>query len=147
MKREGGLPGKVRRILQGKSPPPPYMQVMGMRITRCGGGRARVEMEAGERLYNLADSVHGGVASGLADTAMGQAIISTLNPGESFTTMELKINFLRPVFRGRLVSDGWVVHRGSRVVMAEADVKGSGGKLVARATSTCLILEPKDARE
>ena len=91
-------------------------------------------------------TLHGGVLCDIADVAMGLAYGSTLDEGETFTTLELKINFLRPVKSARLVADGLVVQRGKTVGMAECSVTDERGRLIAKATSTCLTLRGEQAR-
>jgi uncharacterized protein (TIGR00369 family) len=92
-------------------------------------------------------TLHGGVPCTLADSAMGLAYASTLGEGESFTTLELKINFLRPVWSGTLVAEGIVVQRGRTVGLTECSVTDEAGHLIARASSTCLTLrEPQQDR-
>jgi uncharacterized protein (TIGR00369 family) len=105
-----------------------------------GNGESRFRMEAGERHHNPMGTVHGGILCTLADSAMGMAFASTLLPGETFATLELKMNFLRPVFAGELFADAKVVHRGRSVGMVECNVAAEDGKLVARAVSTCSVL-------
>jgi uncharacterized protein (TIGR00369 family) len=89
--------------------------------------------------------LHGGVLCDIADTAMGFALASTLAPGESFTTVELKINYLRPVRETRLRADGRVVQRGRTVGYAECDITDENGKLIAKSSSTCLALRGEQA--
>jgi uncharacterized protein (TIGR00369 family) len=90
-------------------------------------------------------TLHGGILCDLADAAMGMAFFSTLEEGESFTTLELKINYLRPFWRGRLVAKGRVVSRGRTVGLAECDVEDVDGRLIARASSTCMALRGDSA--
>ena len=85
-------------------------------------------------------TLHGGVYCDLADAAMGYAYAATLAEGETFTTVELKINFLRAVRQGRLTADAKVVKAGSALGYVECDVTDQAGKLVARAASTCMKL-------
>ncbi len=85
-------------------------------------------------------TLHGGVLCDIADAAMGLAFASNLAEGESFTTLELKINFLRPVWRADLLAVGRVVKAGETVGLTECDVTDEEGRLVARASSTCMIL-------
>lgn len=134
-----GLKERIERILQGGVPPPPIMDALGMKLTRHGEGWAEVEMMADERYHNLVQTVHGAIATGLADTAMGVAMAGLLKEDELFTTIELKINFIRPVIKGKLIAEGRVLHRGNRIAYAEATVTNEKGKLVAKATSTCMI--------
>ena len=81
----------------------------------------------------------------MADAAMGMAYFSGLEAGESFTTLELKINFLRPFWTGTLLAHGRVVQRGKTVGMTECDVVDAEGRLIARASSTCLTLRGEAA--
>jgi uncharacterized protein (TIGR00369 family) len=120
--------------------PPPVAGLIGFDVVASGGGEATAEMEAQERHTNPMGTIHGGILCDLADAAMGVAYFSTLEPGESFTTLELKINFLRPFWTGKLVAHGRVVHRGRTVGMTECDVVDGDGRLIARATSTCMTL-------
>jgi uncharacterized protein (TIGR00369 family) len=90
-------------------------------------------------------TLHGGVLCDIADAAMGIAYAATLEEGESFATLELKINFLRPVWTGRLTASGRVVASGRTVGLVECDVLDDRGRLVARATSTCMTLRGEQA--
>jgi uncharacterized protein (TIGR00369 family) len=85
-------------------------------------------------------TLHGGVLCDVADAAMGVAYASTLREGESFTTLELKINFLRPFRTGKLIATGRVVKTGRTIGLAECDVTDTEGRLIARAMSTCMTL-------
>lgn len=129
----------VARMQEGQVPPPPIMEALGMRLLRYGEGWAEVELMADGRFHNLTGTVHGAIATGLADTAMGIAVAGLLNDDERFTTIELKINFLRPVVSGKLIAEGRVLYRGKRTAYAEATVTNEEGKLVAKATSTCMV--------
>ena len=110
-----------------------------------GDGKAVFEMEAGRRDKNPMGTVHGGILCDIADAAMGFAFASTLVPGESFTTLELKINFLRTVVEGILTATARMVHRGRTVGMVECEVANAKGKTVARASSTCSVLRGEAA--
>jgi uncharacterized protein (TIGR00369 family) len=90
-------------------------------------------------------TMHGGILCDLADAAMGIAYASTLAEGESFTTLELKINFFKPVWKARLRAEGRIVKRGKTVGMTECDIVDETGSLVARASSTCMTLSGKMA--
>jgi uncharacterized protein (TIGR00369 family) len=91
-------------------------------------------------------TLHGGVLCDLADLAMGAAYASTLGREETFTTLELKINFLRPVWREKLFAVGKIVNRGRTIGMAECDITDSQGRLVAKSTSTCMTLQKEKHR-
>jgi uncharacterized protein (TIGR00369 family) len=125
---------------------PPAAELVGFRMLSYGNGESRFRLEAGERHHNPMGTVHGGILCTLADSAMGMAFASTLEGGETFTTLEVKINFLRPVFEGELFADAKVVHRGRSVGMVECNVSTVDGKLVARAVSTCSVLRGEMAK-
>ena len=130
----------AEKILHGVAPPPPIARLLGFALKAIEPGRAIFEMEVDERHHNPMGTLHGGVYCDLADAAMGYAYASTLGEGETFTTVELKINFLRPVRQGRLTAEARVVKAGGILGYVECDVKDDKGKLVARAASTCMKL-------
>jgi len=125
---------------------PPIAVLIGFRPVSFGGGEAVFEMRADRRHHDPMGTVHGGILCDLADAAMGYAFVSTLESGESFTTLELKINFLRPVFDEKLSARAKVTHRGKTVGLVECDITNEDGKLVARASSTCSVLRGDAAK-
>ena len=135
----------ARRIISGELPPAPFPNYIGIKLVEIELGRARMEMTAEAHHANPMGTVHGGVPCTLADSAMGLAYASTLADGESFTTLELKINFLRPVWNGRLIAEGTVVQRGRTIGLAECTVTDEDGRLIARASSTCMTLRDEQA--
>jgi uncharacterized protein (TIGR00369 family) len=130
----------AEQILRGEAPPPPIGRLLGFILKSIEPGRAVFEMEADERHHNPMGTLHGGIYCDLADAAMGYAYAATLGEGETFTTVELKINFFRPVRKGKLLAEAKVEKAGSTLGYVECDVKDSEGKLVARAASTCMKL-------
>ena len=120
--------------------PPPFAELIGVDVEEIGGGEAVMSLLAEERHSNPMGTIHGGILCDLADAAMGVAFFSTLEPGESFTTLELKINFLRPFWTGKLVARGKVVQRGKTTGMVECDVFDDQERLIARSSSTCMVL-------
>ena len=120
--------------------PPPVAELIGVEVEEIGAGDSLMSMVAEERHSNPMGTIHGGILCDLADAAMGVAFFSTLDPGESFTTLELKINFLRPFWTGKLIARGRVVHRGKTTGMAECDIFDEQERLIARSSSTCLAL-------
>src|SRR6185436_17967742 len=102
----------ARRMIAGELPPSPMALLIGLRLVDIEPGRARFELDADHRHHNPMGTLHGGILCDIADSAMGMAYASTLGEGESFTTLELKINFLKPVWNGRLQAVGTVVKRG-----------------------------------
>jgi uncharacterized protein (TIGR00369 family) len=121
-------------------PPPPIAKLLGFTLTALAPGRATMELDADERLANPMGTLHGGVLCDISDAAMGMAYASELERGETFTTLDLKINFLKPVWRARLRAEAKVVKRGRTVGLVECDVVDDKGSLVARASSTCMTL-------
>jgi uncharacterized protein (TIGR00369 family) len=137
---------RVRAMIRGEAPPPPVAGLVGFRVVEVDAGRAVFEMEAGPRHANPMGTLHGGILCDIADAAMGIAYASTLGEGESFTTLELKINFFKPVWSARLRAEGRIVKKGKTVGMAECDVFDEKGSLVARASSTCMTLAGEMAK-
>jgi uncharacterized protein (TIGR00369 family) len=127
-------------------PTAPVFDLVGFAVTAVEPGRALIEFEAGRRHANPMGTLHGGILCDVADAAMGIAYASALAPDESFTTLELKINFLRPIWDAKLRAEGRVVKRGNTVGLVECDILDERGQLVARATSTCLTLRGEQAR-
>jgi uncharacterized protein (TIGR00369 family) len=125
--------------------PPPVAELLGIELVEGGGGLCTMRLEAGEQHSNPMGTIHGGVIGDLADAAMGMAYFSTLGDGESFTTLELKINFVRPFWTGVLLAHGRVVHGGRTVGLTECDVVDGDGRLIARASSTCMTLRGEAA--
>jgi uncharacterized protein (TIGR00369 family) len=132
-------------MIRGEAPQPPVAGLVGFRVVEVEPGRAVFEMEAGPQHANPMGTMHGGILCDIADAAMGIAYASTLGEGESFTTLELKINFFKPIWNAKLRAEGRIVKKGRTVGMTECDVFDEKGSLVARASSTCLTLAGKAA--
>jgi uncharacterized protein (TIGR00369 family) len=136
----------IEQVLQGEMPPPPIAQLIGFDLTSVKPGEAVIEFQATEAHANPMGTLHGGVLCDIADAAMGLAYAANLGEGESFTTLELKINFLKPIWKARLRAVARVVKQGRTTGLVECDVTDDKGSLVARATSTCLTLRGEQAR-
>lgn len=134
------------KILSGEAPPPPIAGLIGIQLISAEDGTSVFEMEADERHWNPMGTVHGGVLCDIADAAMGFAYASKLEEGESFTTLEIKMNFLRPVWKARLRATARIVRKGRKIGLVECDVTDEKGNLVGRASSTCMTLSGDDAR-
>jgi uncharacterized protein (TIGR00369 family) len=124
----------------------PIMRLIGFEAQEIVDGRAVVTLSAGPQHANPMGTLHGGVLCDIADAAMGMAFASTLAPDETFTTIELKINFFRPVWEARLRAEGKVVRRGSTVGYIECEITDEAGRLVAKAASTCMALRGERAK-
>src|SRR5438309_873179 len=119
--------------------PPPVAELIGFTVTEVAGGRSVVLLPAQQRHFNPMGTVHGGILCDIADVGMGSAFASTLAPGESFTTIELKINFFRPVRETLLRAESHVVQRGRTVGYVECEIFDEANKLIAKSNSTCIV--------
>ena len=119
----------------------PISRLIGFQVADdAGDGMTVVALEAGEQHANPMGRVHGGVISALADAAMGTAYGRVLLAEEDFSTIELKVNFMRPVKMGRILATARMVQRGLRIGFLDCEIHDTRGKLVATATSTCMTL-------
>lgn len=130
----------IRQYVSGEIPPPPVAKLLGFSLISADAGTATVEFEATDRHANPMGTLHGGLLCDIADAAMGIAYATLLEQNESFTTLELKINFLKPIWNARLQAVAKVVKKGRTIGLVECDVKDEKHELVARATSTCMTL-------
>ena len=137
----GGL--AALRALIGAELAPPVMSLLGMEDFTVGEGVATVSLTPREYHYNPLGTVHGGILATLLDTAAACAVHSTLTPGEAYTSLDLNTKFLRPVTveSARLRCEGRVLSRGRRTALAEARLTDAAGRLVAHATSSCLVFD------
>jgi uncharacterized protein (TIGR00369 family) len=132
----------LRAIAQGEIPPPPIARLLGFDIEQVEEGRVIFTAEPGEHHYNPIGVVHGGLAATLLDSAMGCAVHSRLPQGRGYTTLEIKVNYVRAITResGRLRAVGTVVHMGGKIATAEARLLDGEGRLCAHGTTTCILL-------
>jgi uncharacterized protein (TIGR00369 family) len=126
--------------------PPPVAELIGIEVVEAGGGECTMRLEAEERHSNPMGTIHGGILCDLADAAMGMSFFSTLEEGETFTTLELKMNYLRPFWTGTLLAHGKVVSRGKTVGLTECRVEDDRERLIAHATSTVMALRGEMAQ-
>ena len=130
----------IQMFRRADVPPPPVAGLIGFTMVSAEPGRVVMEIEVRPHHANPMGTVHGGILCDLADAAMGMAYASSLDEGETFTTLELKINFLKPVWSGRITAAGRLVKGGRTVGLVECDVHDEKDRLVARASSTCMTL-------
>lgn len=123
----------------------PVGKLIGFQLTEAGDGRSVVTLQVGPQHANPMGTLHGGILCDIADAAMGIAFNSTLASTESFTTVELKINFFRPVWKAQLRAEGKVVKRGKTMGYIECEITDENGRAIAKASSTCLVLRGQDA--
>jgi uncharacterized protein (TIGR00369 family) len=134
----------LRAICSGALPRPPLVRLLGLELVSVEAGRVSFAVTPAESHYNPLGSVHGGVTSTLCDSALGCAVHSTLPAGTGYTTVDLKVTFLRPITiaTGRVLCEATVLHVGGRMAAAEARAFDAAGTLYAHATATCLLLRP-----
>jgi uncharacterized protein (TIGR00369 family) len=132
----------LRGVAEGRLPGPPIASHFGMVWERVEEGDVLLSAQPDESLYNPIGTVHGGVAATLLDSAVACAVHSTLPAGVGYTSVELKINYVRAIHGtvGTVYAHGRLVKGGSRVAFAEGDLRDGDGKLLATASSTCLII-------
>ena len=139
----------LKAIVAGEIPPPPISKLLGFKLKEAKTGRIAFELEPAEYHYNPIGMVHGGVASTVLDSAMGCAIHSTLPLGTGYSTVELKVNFVRPMSTktGKVRCEASVIHTGGSIATAEAKLVDDAGTLYAHGTTTCMIFRAKEMRK
>lgn len=130
----------LQNVVNGQSVLAPIADLLGFKLTEVKDERAIIEFVATSRHANVMGTLHGGVICDIADAAMGLAYASGLKEDEGFTTVELKINFLRPVWNATLRADGRVIKRGRTIGLVECEITDEARRLVAKANCTCMTL-------
>lgn len=130
----------LHRIIAGEVQGAAVADLIGMRMVAAEPGRVTFELDAGPEHSSPPGTLHGGILCDLADAAMGCANLSQLEDDESFATVELKINFLKPVWAGRLTAVGELIKAGRTLALLDCRITDEAGSLVAYATSTCITL-------
>jgi uncharacterized protein (TIGR00369 family) len=134
----------LNKLIAGELPPPPFATLLNFTLVEITEGRAVFTCEPAEYHYNPIGLVHGGLAATLLDSAMGCAVHSTLPAGVGYTTLEIKVNFIRAMSAdtGVVRCEANVVHGGNQTATAEGKVLDAKRRLIAHGTTTCLILRP-----
>jgi uncharacterized protein (TIGR00369 family) len=145
LKTYDGL-GFLKAIVDGTLPQPPIGETLGFHLVEAEPGRAAFIGTPGLRHYNPIGTVHGGFAATLLDSALACAIATTMKKGDVWTTLELKLNYVRAMTAetGPVRAEGRIIHRGRSVATSEGDLKDAAGRLYAHATTTCMIFPAKD---
>ena len=136
---------RARALLEAE--PAGWMETLGARISEAEPGRVVLELVAGPQHRHGGGVVQGGVITQIADAAMGMSLATLQEDGVSNTTVELKINFVRPAIEGRLQAVGRVIEMRQTLLFGEADVFDDKGRLIARASSTCMAVPEGQGRE
>ena len=142
---ERTIPGLdyLQRIVSGEYPQVPIGDTLGFRITEASPGRVVILGNPDRRSYNLLGSVHGGWTAAVLDTAMGLAAMSTLDADTRHITLDIRINYLKPITleTGKVRAEGTLIQGGRRLAYCEGRIVDAAGKLLAHGTSSCLIFQ------
>jgi len=128
----------LREVIAGQLPAVPMQVALGFELMEVADGFARFQLLPGEHLYGSPNTVHGGVAATLLDSAMGAAVITTLDAVTTCSTATMTVHFTRPINSRtvKVLAEGWVVHRGSRLVTGEGRLTDEQGRLLAHGSGT-----------
>jgi len=137
---------QMKGLIQGEVPPPGVAKLIGFDMVAIDRGVSVFEMETGPQHANPMGTLHGGILCDLADAACGTAMASTLEEGESFTSLDLSIKFLKPVWSTKLKATARVVKRTKQLGLIECEIVDPKGSLVARVYSTCMVLRGEEAK-
>jgi uncharacterized protein (TIGR00369 family) len=144
-----GKPGLelLLEALAGKQPTGPLMSTLGCQLVDVSDGFARMELVPSEQLFSPTHAVHGGVLSAVLDAAMGAAVLTTLDGKSGYTTATLTVHLTRAITPRtlKIVAEGWVVHRGRRLVTTEGRLSDEQGRLLAHGSATCALTERPSA--
>jgi uncharacterized protein (TIGR00369 family) len=135
-----GVHDRVYKAWKTGKPPSPAIGTLGIKVRNIEEGKSLLEMDVDEHLHNLSGTMHGGVMVDIADAAMGIAVASTLKPGEDMTTIELKMSFMRPHVKGKIVAVGTIPKRGRRITFTEAVLTNAKNEVIAKCTGSWLIM-------
>jgi len=142
LRRQPGIE-LLRRMMRGELPRAPISEALDFGLIEAEPGRVVFEGNPRAAFFNPIGSVHGGWIATLLDSCVGCAVHSALAAGKGYTTVELKVNFVRPVMpeNGPLRAEGRIIHLGGRIGTAEGRLTDAAGRLYAHATTTCLVLD------
>ena len=133
------------RLIREKFETNHFPRSLGIELDSIEHGRARLSLEVRQQHLQLAGIMHGGAIATLIDTAVAFAIVGASKPGSRFTTIEMKVNYLRPIREGRVVADARLIRDGRRIVVSDCDVYDSEGKLSAKGLLTYMRLDENNA--
>lgn len=135
-----GVHDRIYAAWKAGKPPSPAIGTLGIKVRHIEEARSILEMDVDEHFHNLSGTMHGGVMVDIADAAMGIAVASTLKPDEDMTTIELKMSFMRPHIKGKLVAEGTIPKRGRRIAFTEAVLTNDKKEVIAKCTGSWLIM-------
>jgi len=131
----------LRGMLEGRHPAPPFSRSTNVYMIQAEEGRVVFEGEPTESFFNPLGTIHGGWTSAILDSAMACAVHTTLAAGQGYTTVEMKLNFVRPILpnMGKVTCEGVLIHRGGTLATSEGKLFDAKGRLLAHGTETCMI--------
>jgi uncharacterized protein (TIGR00369 family) len=135
----------LQSIIAGTLPQPPIAETLGFRLVEAEPNRAVFEGMPRHAYYNPLGTVHGGFAMTLLDSCLGCCVHTTMQKGEGYTTLEIKVNLVRAITKdtGPIRAVGRIIHRGRTTATAEGDIRDGAGNLLAHGTTTCMIFPAK----
>jgi uncharacterized protein (TIGR00369 family) len=138
----------LKHLADGSHPAPPFARETDIWIVEAERGRVLFAAMPSKRFYNPLGTVHGGWISTLLDSAMGCAVHSVLLAGQAYTTVDMTVNFVRPVLEktGKLTCEGKIIHAGGRIATAEGRVWDEAGTLIAHGSETCLVMTAPETK-
>ncbi|MBI1730058.1 PaaI family thioesterase [Candidatus Acetothermia bacterium] len=136
----------INKMISGEIPHPTVARLVGFKVLSCKDGTAKLSLQTTQNHYNPMGTVHGGILCDIADAAMGIAFASTLEEGESFTTIDLQMSYLRPVWVTTLMASAKVIKRGRTIGLVECEIMDANEKLVAKGNSNCMVLRGEEAK-
>ena len=136
----------LQKMAKGEFPPPGVAKLVGFELKAVDLGHSVFEMTAGPQHANPMGTLHGGIICDIADGAMGCAMATTLEDGESFTTLDLTTKFFKPIWNARIIATAHVTKRTRQLGLIECDVRDEKGSLVAKVYSSCMVLRGDEAK-
>ena len=122
----------------------PYWALLGLEIDDIKKGWAKVKLPFARKLVHPLGIAHGGAIFSAADSAVAMALIGLVERDETFTTVEMKINYIRPFNKGEIIAEAWIIHKGGKTALGDVEVRNSGGTLIAKGLATYMILKKDD---
>lgn len=139
--------GALQKVAKGELPESPAANLIGFKVAEAKDAKVIIELDVTERLHNPMGTLHGGIIGDIADAAMGYAFATTLKKNELFSTVEIKTNFLKPVFKGKLRAEGKLLKKGHSIGLLTCNIYDEKEELVAYSTSTCMVLKGQSTQK
>ena len=122
----------------------PFWELLGLELVDVKKGWAKVRLPFARKLVHPLGIAHGGAIFSTADSAVAMALIGLVDRDETFTTVEMKINFLKPFDGGEIMAEARIVHKGAKTALGDVEVRNGDGTLIAKGLATYMILKKED---